>query len=80
LFTDEAIRVAAARSHPVFLLWGREAQRKKPLIVDTGCTVVESAHPSPLSARRGFFRSSPFSRANEALAESGRSEIDWSLP
>jgi uracil-DNA glycosylase len=80
-FTDEVIRVVNAKpDRVVFVLWGAYARRKKAL-VDTGRhVVVESAHPSPLSAHNGFFGSRPFSRANAALEEAGRTPIDWALP
>jgi uracil-DNA glycosylase len=79
-FTDEVIRtVAAKEERVVFILWGGYARRKKALI-DTGRhVVIESAHPSPLSARNGFFGSRPFSRANAALEETGLAPIDWCL-
>ena len=79
-FTDEVIRVVNAKREPVvFILWGGAARRKKALIDRSRHTVVESAHPSPLSAHNGFFGSRPFSRANQALVEAGRSPIDWRL-
>ncbi|MGO1320617.1 MAG: uracil-DNA glycosylase [Galactobacter sp.] len=62
---------------PVAILWGRQAQQLKPLLGSH--PVIESAHPSPLSASRGFFGSRPFSRANEALIGLGASPVDWSL-
>ncbi len=76
--TDEAIQAVSARREPtVFILWGADAQAQRPLI-DTGRhLVIESAHPSPLSARRGFFGSRPFSRANAFLKHRARGEIDW---
>jgi uracil-DNA glycosylase len=77
-FTDEVIRQVAARSRPVFLLWGRMAQRKKVLASEYGCTVIESAHPSR-AARWGFFGSRPFSLADRALKASGREAINWDL-
>lgn len=79
-FTDRVISAVAAKPHPVvFILWGNPARRKKAL-VDTGRhTIIESAHPSPLSAHNGFFGSRPFSRANRALAAAGLEPIDWSL-
>lgn len=64
----------------VFILWGNDAQKIRPLIDATRHAILESAHPSPLSARRGFFGSKPFSRANAALVEFGREPIDWHLP
>jgi uracil-DNA glycosylase len=63
----------------VFVLWGAYARKKKPLIDAGRHVIVESAHPSPLSAHNGFFGSRPFSRANEALVESGRAPVDWCL-
>jgi uracil-DNA glycosylase len=76
--TDEAIGTVSARLEPaVFILWGADAQGKRPLIDAARHLVIESAHPSPLSARRGFFGSRPFSRANAFLRERGRGEIDW---
>jgi len=77
-FTDAAIEaLAAARGRQlVALLWGRQAQSLEPLLA--GCTVLSAAHPSPLSASRGFFGSRPFSRANEALLANGAKTIDWS--
>jgi uracil-DNA glycosylase len=80
-FTDEVIRaVAAKEQRVVFILWGSHA-RKKKVLIDTGRhAVIESAHPSPLSARNGFFGSRPFSRANAALVEAGLEPIDWRLP
>lgn len=80
-FTDEVIKVVSAKPETVvFILWGAAARRKKDLI-DTGHhAVVESPHPSPLSAHRGFFGSRPFSRANEALVAAGRDPVDWCLP
>lgn len=77
--TEHAIRTLAARGGPlVAILWGRDAQQLRPLLGAT--PVIESAHPSPLSASRGFFGSRPFSRANALLAEQGGAPIDWSLP
>jgi uracil-DNA glycosylase len=79
-FTDEVIRVVNAKpDRVVFILWGAYARRKKAL-VDTGRhVVIESAHPSPLSARNGFFGSRPFSRANAALEAAGRAPVRWCL-
>jgi uracil-DNA glycosylase len=77
--TDHAIRTLVARGTPlVAILWGRDAQGLKPLLGDT--PVIESVHPSPLSASRGFFGSKPFSRANAMLAAQGAAPVDWSLP
>ncbi len=79
-FTDSVIEAASARrERVVFILWGATARKKKALIDTSVHTVIESAHPSPLSARNGFFGSRPFSRANAALVEAGRPPIDWSL-
>lgn len=79
-FTDRIIELLGAEARPlVFVLWGAYARSKKRLI-DTRHTVIESAHPSPLSAHNGFFGSHPFSRINEALTSFGTESIDWSLP
>jgi uracil-DNA glycosylase len=79
-FTDEVLRTVNAKSHRVvFILWGSHARKKKTLIDTTRHTVIESAHPSPLSAHNGFFGSRPFSRANAALVEAGLEPIDWTL-
>lgn len=81
LFTDQVIRVVNAKEEPVvFVLWGGYAQKKKALIDTTRHTIIESAHPSPLSARNGFFGSRPFSKINAALRVAGKPEIDWQLP
>ncbi|MGF1598514.1 MAG: uracil-DNA glycosylase [Acidimicrobiales bacterium] len=80
-FTDEVIRaVSAKRDTVVFILWGSSAGRKKQLIDTSRHVVIESPHPSPLSAHRGFFGSRPFSRANAALVAAGRDPVDWDLP
>ena len=77
-FTDEVIRVVAGKpERVVFLLWGASARRKKALVDTTRHVVIESAHPSPLSAANGFFGSRPFSRTNEALVAAGREPVDW---
>lgn len=79
-FTDQVIRVVDAKPEPVvFILWGASARRKRDLIDTTRHTIIESPHPSPLSARNGFFGSRPFSRANSALIAAGREPVDWSL-
>ena len=76
--TEQAIRTLVARRRPlVAILWGKDAGQARPLLGDT--PVIESAHPSPLSARRGFFGSRPFSRANGYLAVAGAAPVDWSL-
>lgn len=78
--TECAIRALVARGTPlVAILWGRDASTLKPMLGD-GVGVIESPHPSPLSASRGFFGSRPFSRANALLAEMGAEPIDWRLP
>ena len=81
VFTDEVLRaVNAKEERVVFILWGASARKKKAL-VDTGRhTIIESPHPSPLSASSGFFGSHPFSRANEALVAAGRDPVDWRIP
>jgi uracil-DNA glycosylase len=77
--TEQAIRALAARQGPlVAILWGRDARNLAPLLA--GVPLVESAHPSPMSADAGFFGSRPFSRANGLLAGVGAAEIDWKLP
>jgi uracil-DNA glycosylase len=79
-FTDQVIRVVNAKVDPVvFILWGNSARRKRELIDTSRHTIIESAHPSPLSAHNGFLGSKPFSRANEALVAAGREPIDWNL-
>ncbi len=76
--TDEAIRAVSDRAEPsVFMLWGTDAQAKRDLIDPDRHLLIERAHPSPLSARRGFFGSRPFSRANAFLGERGRGAVDW---
>ncbi|WP_236634879.1 uracil-DNA glycosylase [Alteribacter lacisalsi] len=80
-FTDAVIRCLNERQTPVvFILWGKHAQRKKELLTNSRHTIIESPHPSPFSARRGFFGSAPFSRANEALKANGISPVKWELP
>lgn len=80
-FTDQVIRVVNDKIDPVvFILWGGFARKKKTLIDASRHVILESAHPSPLSAHNGFFASKPFSRANEALIARGRQPIDWRLP
>jgi uracil-DNA glycosylase len=79
-FTDEVIRTVAAKDdHVVFILWGSHARKKRTLIDASRHTIIESAHPSPLSAHNGFFGSRPFSRANAALVAAGRDPTDWRL-
>ncbi|KAA0103396.1 uracil-DNA glycosylase [Mycolicibacterium sp. P1-5] len=92
--TECAIRALVARDQPlVAILWGRDASTLKPMLeggaggqgrsdsgIEHSCVAIESPHPSPLSASRGFFGSRPFSRANELLAGMGAEPIDWQLP
>jgi uracil-DNA glycosylase len=77
--TEQAIRALAARGRPlVAILWGRDARNLRPLLGSTPC--IESAHPSPMSADRGFFGSRPFSTANRMLEQHGAPPVDWKLP
>ena len=77
-FTDAVIQKLAERESPiVFVLWGKPAQKKKDLILIPPHCIIESAHPSPLSARRGFFGSRPFSKINDWLNEQSQSPIQW---
>lgn len=77
--TEQAIRALVARDKPmVAILWGRDARNLRPMLGEIPC--VESAHPSPMSADRGFFGSRPFSRANELLAKAGAAPVEWKLP
>ncbi|HVQ98216.1 MAG TPA: uracil-DNA glycosylase, partial [Mycobacterium sp.] len=64
----------------VAILWGRDASTLKPILAGGDCVAIDSPHPSPLSASRGFFGSRPFTRANRLLADLGADEIDWRLP
>ncbi len=77
--TEHAIRCLVARDAPlVAVLWGRDAMNLVPLLGETA--IVSSAHPSPLSASRGFFGSKPFSRVNTLLNDQGADAVDWRLP
>lgn len=77
-FTDAVIRAVNDKPTPVvFVLWGGYAKKKRRLITGSHHVVLESAHPSPLSAHRGFFGSRPFSNIDRALRAAGTSEIDW---
>ncbi|ANY08169.1 uracil-DNA glycosylase [Pseudonocardia sp. HH130630-07] len=78
--TEQAIRTLVDRDADpmVAILWGRDARNLVPLLTDVPC--IESAHPSPMSADRGFFGSRPFSRANDLLEEIGGDPVDWKLP
>jgi uracil-DNA glycosylase len=79
-FTDAVISKVNDKSHPViFVLWGGYAQKKLKLIDTTKHVVIQSAHPSPLSARNGFFGSKPFSEINRILRSHNKSEIDWKI-
>ena len=79
-FTDVVLSKINKKSTPVvFILWGKHAQSKKKLINQSKHFVIESAHPSPLSARRGFFGSHPFSKTNTFLISKGLTPINWSL-
>ncbi|PJE07405.1 uracil-DNA glycosylase [Mycobacterium sp.] len=79
--TECAIRALVGRDKPlVAILWGRDASTLKPMLAEGDCVAIESPHPSPLSASRGFFGSRPFSRANELLTGMGTDPIDWRLP
>jgi uracil-DNA glycosylase len=80
-FTDAIIRAVSAKESPVvFVLWGGYAQKKRNLIDISRHTIIQSVHPSPLSARNGFFGSKPFSAINKALREANKPEINWQLP
>ena len=78
IFTDNIIKKLNEREEPViFLLWGSFARSKKELITNSRHKIIESVHPSPLSANRGFFGSKPFSKINNYLKEIGKEEIKW---
>lgn len=80
-FTDSIIRAANAKSdRVVFVLWGAYARAKAKLIDTSRHAIIQSAHPSPLSADKGFFGSRPFSKINAALREVDKREIDWQIP
>jgi uracil-DNA glycosylase len=77
--TEQAIRALIERDRPmVSVLWGRDARNLRPLLGSR--PAVESSHPSPMSADRGFFGSRPFSRVNDLLAQQGADPVDWRLP
>lgn len=79
--TDFVIQKLNEREEPiVFILWGNPSIKKRTLIDETKHIVLTSPHPSPLSARRGFFGTKPFSKTNEALIQSGQEPINWKLP
>lgn len=80
VFTDNIISLLNQRPEPmVFLLWGANARAKKKIITNPNHLVLESAHPSPLSAYSGFFGNNHFKKANEFLKSKGRPEIDWQI-
>lgn len=80
-FTDKVISLVNERQKPVvFILWGRPAREKLRLIDTKKHKIIQSPHPSPLSASRGFFGSRPFSKANAFLQELGEEPIDWQIP
>ena len=80
IFTDEIIKLINKKTTPVvFILWGSDARNKKSLITNKIHYIIESPHPSPLSAYRGFFGSKPFSKTNEFLKKNGIKEIDWQI-
>lgn len=79
-FTDEVIKeINKKQERVVFVLWGSHAQKKKKLISNSKHIILEGVHPSPLSAYRGFFGSTPFSKINQYLMEDHQKPIDWSL-
>ncbi|MED5247385.1 MULTISPECIES: uracil-DNA glycosylase [Priestia] len=78
--TDRIIELVAQKEEPVvFLLWGKHAQAKKELIHHSHHLILESPHPSPFSANRGFFGNNHFQRANDFLVKHGRQSIDWQI-
>ncbi len=80
IFTDDIIALLNQRPEPmVFMLWGANARAKAKLIINPAHLVLQSAHPSPLSAYNGFFGNGHFKKANEFLKENGQAEIDWSI-
>lgn len=79
-FTDDVIKIINQKKEPVvFILWGAYARNKKSLITNPNNYIIESAHPSPFSARNGFFGSKPFSKTNNFLKSKGLPEIDWKV-
>ena len=81
IFTDRIIKILNEHERPLaFILWGTPARNKKNMITNPRHLIIESPHPSPLSARRGFFGSRPFSRVNKFLESIGEKPIDWQIP
>ena len=79
-FTDAVIETVNRQQRPVvYLLWGKPAQSKKPMLTNPSHLILQAPHPSPLSAYRGFFGSRPFSRANDFLEKNGAGSIDWCI-
>jgi uracil-DNA glycosylase len=80
-FTDRVIQLLNEREKPiVFVLWGKHAQAKAPLITNSQHYIIEAPHPSPFSANRGFFGSKPYSKVNAFLQSVHETEIDWEIP
>lgn len=80
-FTDAVIKMVSAKEdHVVFLLWGGYAKKKAKLVDKSKHTIIEGTHPSPLSAKNGFFGSKPFSAINKVLKANGKDAIDWQIP
>lgn len=81
IFTDQIIKLLNERKDPViFVLWGANARKKREFITSKQHYILEAPHPSPLSARRGFFGSKHFSKINEVLVDLGKSPVDWQIP
>ena len=81
ILTDAIIKKLNEKQDPiVFILWGRNARNKKSLITNNKHLILESAHPSPLSAYNGFFGSKPFSKTNQFLERNNCKPIDWQIP
>ena len=79
-FTDAVIETVNRQQRPVvYLLWGKPAQSKRPMLTNPSHLILQAPHPSPLSAYRGFFGSRPFSRANDFLEKNGVGSIDWCI-